>query len=396
MIVGYRDPNDKDTYLKGGVIFYLDHDIPIKSPAQFLKEFERRVRPDEITIVQQIKRSKVKFADKWIKSGWRLFCYDDYKTSFTYDLDIRFERLDNGHFRKWFIFMNKKTLCLYFDKAFDFAPCKSWGEFLELSRSPNEQFEKKMDGLLKEVKKYIIPIFHSTKIIAASDKFESKYRFLDKHLKAGYSLDYSVWEFFKYYALPVWQINFICSERDRLEISWNTLFYNLHQDIMYILDEMGIGIFFADPFYTDASFYFDDKSDIEAFNSIINERFDLNLPLDSRYLFWQIEVAIVVKNILRSLKDKPLPETIDYSLFSDCLENPKAELKETLLAIISSENITYLGEPVGQKHAPESYVEFQSKDRKNGYKIVLYIKGTELGGEYEIVNVYAIKESGRK
>ena len=100
MIADYRDPNDKDAYLKSSVVFYLDHDIPIKNSRQFLKEIECRAKPDEITITEQIKTGKVKFADKWITSGWRLFCYDDYATSFKYNLDIRFERLVNGHFRK--------------------------------------------------------------------------------------------------------------------------------------------------------------------------------------------------------------------------------------------------------------------------------------------------------
>lgn len=394
MIADYRDPNDKDAYLKSSVVFYLDHDIPIKNSRQFLKEIECRAKPDEITITEQIKTGKVKFADKWITSGWRLFCYDDYATSFKYNLDIRFERLVNGHFRKWSVFMNKKSLCLHLDKAFEYKPNVTWGEFIELSNKRNEHFENKIKELFDEVTKYIVPFFHSTKIIAASNKAE--YALLENTLQAGFSLNHAIVFFRQVYNLPVWERDFSCSDSERLENSWNTLFHNLHQDILYVLNDMGREVIFADPFYVDASFYFEDKSDIESFNSIINERFAMNLPLDSNYSFWQIEVAIVTKNILRSLKDKPLPETINYSHFSNLFDNPKEQLREKILSIISSGNITYLGEPLGTGHKAGSYIEFLSEKKSNGFRIIVIIKGLELGGSYEIVNVYTEKVSDKE
>ena len=203
MIIDYRDPNDEKAAFKGNVVFYLDHDIPIKNSKQFLKELECRAKPDEITITEQIKSGKVKFANKWITNGWRLFCYDDYKTSFKFDLDIRFERIVDGHFRKWFIFMNKKSLCLYLDKTLEYKPDLTWGEFIELSNNHNEQFNNKIKDLLVEVTKYVVPFFHSTKIIVASNKAE--YTLLEDFLKTGCSFDYSIELLQKTYKMPVWE-----------------------------------------------------------------------------------------------------------------------------------------------------------------------------------------------
>lgn len=66
MLVEGRDRNE---YRTGDVVYYFDHDIPIKNASQFLNEIERRAKPGEITILQQIKGKHVKFEDKWIKDG---------------------------------------------------------------------------------------------------------------------------------------------------------------------------------------------------------------------------------------------------------------------------------------------------------------------------------------
>ena len=73
----------------------------------------------------------MKFEDKWIHDGWRLYCYDDYKSSFEYNLDIRFERLVDGHFRQWFIFMKEKSLKLHIKDTFHNQPQNNWGEFIK-------------------------------------------------------------------------------------------------------------------------------------------------------------------------------------------------------------------------------------------------------------------------
>ena len=41
MISFYDESKNRDGYLKGDVVFYLDHDIPIKNPRQFMKELEK-------------------------------------------------------------------------------------------------------------------------------------------------------------------------------------------------------------------------------------------------------------------------------------------------------------------------------------------------------------------
>lgn len=60
MIINYEESKNRNAYLEGDVVFYMDHDIPIKNAGQFLKEIEYRAKPDEITITEQIKKGKVK------------------------------------------------------------------------------------------------------------------------------------------------------------------------------------------------------------------------------------------------------------------------------------------------------------------------------------------------
>ena len=123
----------------GQVVYYFDHDIPIKNAAQFLNEIEKRAKPGEITVIQQIKGRHVKFEDKWIHDGWRLYCYDDYKSSFEYNPDIRFERLVDGHFRQGVIFMKGKSLQLYLRDTFHNQPKNNWSEFIKTEDSEHIQ-----------------------------------------------------------------------------------------------------------------------------------------------------------------------------------------------------------------------------------------------------------------
>ena len=206
MIVFYSDPNERNAYLKGDVVFYLDHDIPIKNPGQFMKELEKRVKPYDLTLTQTIKDGHIKHADKWIHDGWRLFCYDDYKTSFKYNFDFRFERLVDGHFRSWSISMNKKSIELSLAKSIDFKPECTWGEFIERVNKNDRKLKEQLGMLLSEVLIYVVPLFHSTKIIAATNKAE--YKCLEDFLRAGIPLDTSINFFSKIFKLPLWFAEF--------------------------------------------------------------------------------------------------------------------------------------------------------------------------------------------
>ncbi|WP_027728634.1 hypothetical protein [Treponema sp. C6A8] len=213
MLIEARDRNE---YQSGEVVYYLDHDIPIESATKFLNEIERRAKPGEITILQQIKGTPVKFEDKWIKDGWRLFCYDDYKTSFKYNLDIRFERLVDGHFRKWFIFMNSKSLRLYFRDSYQNNPKCNWGDFIKNESTENLQHE--LGQVLLEAAEYIVPFFHSTKIIAATNKAE--YKLLEDLLESDTELELAANTFYKYCGLPLW----ICNFKDEKDLEEGTVF----------------------------------------------------------------------------------------------------------------------------------------------------------------------------
>lgn len=144
---------------------------------------ETRAKPGEISVIQQIKGRHVKFEDKWIHNGWRLYCYDDYKSSFEYNLDIRFERLADGHFRQWFIFMKVKSL----------------------------------EQILVEASEYIVPFFHSTKIIAATNKAE--YQLLEDLLDGGWKLDDAASTFYKYCGLPL----LICDFKTEKDLEEGTI-----------------------------------------------------------------------------------------------------------------------------------------------------------------------------
>ena len=123
MLIEARDRNE---YLTGEVVYYFDHDIPIKSPGQFLKD---------------------NFLDK--------------------------------------------------------SKC-NWGEFIKTEDS--ELLQKELGFVLLEAIEYIVPFFHSTKMIAATDKAE--YKMIEDFLESGCELDSVVNTFYKYCGLPLWVCNF--------------------------------------------------------------------------------------------------------------------------------------------------------------------------------------------
>ena len=206
MLINYFEKEERNEYLRGGLVFYLDHDIPISNSKQFLKELKKRAEPDEIAVQQEIPKGKAKYQDKWIHNGWIIHCSDDYKTSFEYNLDMRFERLADGKFRKWFIFINEKSICLYLNHNFEFNPNCTWGEFIERERCSDSALNDKLGNILVEVVKYIIPFFHSKKIIAATDK--GPYTAIEDMLKNGITLDEAINIFTKYAPLPLWCTHF--------------------------------------------------------------------------------------------------------------------------------------------------------------------------------------------
>lgn len=70
MLINYFEKEERNEYLRGGFVFYLDHDIPISNSKQFLKELKKRAEPDEIAVQQEIPKGKAKYQDKWIHNGW--------------------------------------------------------------------------------------------------------------------------------------------------------------------------------------------------------------------------------------------------------------------------------------------------------------------------------------
>ena len=106
--------------------------------------------------------------------------------------------------------MHEKSIELSLVRSFELQPDCTWGEFIAKESNNDDELLKQLAMLLTEVFAYIIPFFHSTKIIAASDKAE--YQFIQDYLRGGVSLDYTVDAFSKYFRLPLWITDFDSEE----------------------------------------------------------------------------------------------------------------------------------------------------------------------------------------
>jgi len=176
----------------------------------------------------------------------------------------------------------------------------------------------------------------------------------------------------------------------KFEYSWNKLFQSLEWDIFDIIEEkFDCSIFFADPFFCHLDMYINEEKFPE-FYRIINEKYHTNFPLHEGLLLWEIESEIVKINILRFFSGKSLTGSIDFNLFKIFLDNPEKELNEHLLSVIKNGHFSYLkgGIDKDEKNSLEVLTVIQAGQNADELTTTLIIRGSEIGGKYEIVDAF--------
>lgn len=175
---------------------------------------------------------------------------------------------------------------------------------------------------------------------------------------------------------------------ENFEYSWNKLFRSVEYDIYDILDEyFGCSIYMADPLSCDIELFIDTER-LPEFFTIINNKYHTNLPLHSNLLLWEIETEIVKADLLRCFADRSLPNSIDINLFRIFFDNPEKELKKHFLNVIKSGQFSYLKGGIQKDDNSENLSVIQMKQTPDELTTTLIIKGSEIGGNYEIVDFF--------
>ncbi|MBR1639225.1 MAG: hypothetical protein IJ688_07560 [Treponema sp.] len=173
---------------------------------------------------------------------------------------------------------------------------------------------------------------------------------------------------------------------ENYEYSWNKLFQSVEYDIYDILDEkFGCTIYMADPLECPIDLYIE-EDDFPAFYTIINEKYHTNLPLHESLLLWEIETEIVKADLLRFFSDKSLPDYLDINLFGIFFDNLEQELKAHLLNVIKNGHFSYL--KGGSHDNSEALSIIQMEQTPDELTTTLIIKGSEIGGNYEIIDFF--------
>ena len=173
---------------------------------------------------------------------------------------------------------------------------------------------------------------------------------------------------------------------ENYEYSWNKLFQSVEYDIYDILDEnFGCRIYCANPLKCPIDLYIE-QEEFPEFYKIINEKYHTNLPLHSNLLLWEIETEIVKADLLRFFSDKPLPDYLDINLFGIFFDNPEQELKAHLLNVIKNGHFSYL--KGGSHDNSEALSIIQMEQTPDELTTTLIIKGSEIGGNYEIIDFF--------
>lgn len=155
------------------IAYYLDHDFSDMTPQGFLREFNKRIKPLNVIFTGFEGTPYTDISKACIEDGWMFYCYDeDYETAFTIGHCFNMRLYLNGRPCGWDITINEKTIELSVDDdELSFSPNRRWRSFTESYReNTNPDIEKRINKLLKEIKEFILPVFHSTKMIAIGDQ----------------------------------------------------------------------------------------------------------------------------------------------------------------------------------------------------------------------------------
>jgi len=154
--------------------YYLDHDFIGLSAAEFLAEFKKRIAPLPLMFTGMDDSPYSK--NEPLSNCWEIDCFlYDFETAYSMRKDcgitIRLHQENRSH--AWELFINPKTMCFSpFGDEFNFLHgTHRWREFREeylMNRNP--EIETNIQTTFEEIKKYIVPLFHSTKLIAIGDQ----------------------------------------------------------------------------------------------------------------------------------------------------------------------------------------------------------------------------------
>lgn len=170
--------------------YYLNHDFSDMTPQGFLREFKKRIKPLNVIFTGFEGTPYTDISKACIEDGWMFYCYDeDYETAFIIVHCFNMRLYLNGRPCGWDITINEKTIELSVDDdELSFSPNRSWRSFIESYRENTiPDIEKRINKLLKEIKEFILPVFHSTKMIAIGD--QGDYQEFELDMENGKTLD---------------------------------------------------------------------------------------------------------------------------------------------------------------------------------------------------------------
>ncbi len=164
--------------------YFLDHDFTKININDFLEELKKRIAPVQLYILNDKDDSK-SLKDLGIKECWSIYFEGD-----EHNLDeasISYYKEDEKHWWKLYVYKNTMNFCLV-DKELTFSSGLRWSFFRDdylKNRSP--EIKSRIDKTIEEVKKYIVPVFHSTKLVAMGD--QGLYEILEDDLTDGATFD---------------------------------------------------------------------------------------------------------------------------------------------------------------------------------------------------------------
>ena len=172
------------------IAYYLDHDFENMNAVDFLIEFRKRIKPLNAFFTGCDDTSYTDISKVNIQTGWMLYCYDeDYETAFSGGHCFSIHLYNRGKKRGWNITVNDKTIDLWIDdNELGFSPDRRWRSFTEnYKNNTDKTVDNRINKTLQEIKDYIIPVFHCTKMIAVGD--QGDYQEFELDLENGKTID---------------------------------------------------------------------------------------------------------------------------------------------------------------------------------------------------------------
>lgn len=172
------------------IVYYLDHDFENMNAVGFLLEFKKRIKPLNAVFTGSDDTPYTDISKANIQTSWMIYCYDeDYETAFSGGHCFSLYLYDRGKTRGWNITVNDKTLDLWIDDdELGFSPDCRWKSFTENYLSNTDIFiDNRIKRTLQEIKDFIIPVFHCTKMIAVGD--QGAYQEFEHDMENGKTID---------------------------------------------------------------------------------------------------------------------------------------------------------------------------------------------------------------